>query len=59
MQKDALGIARRLLGGDRRRPPETAVIETLLRFGGGALAYALRSRIRVLLLRPKECYREA
>lgn len=35
------------------------MIETLLRFGGGALAYALRSRIRVMLLRPAERYREA
>ena len=35
------------------------MIETLLRFGGGALAYALRSRIRVMLLRPGERYREA
>jgi hypothetical protein len=59
MQKDALATARRLLECDRRRPAETDVIETLLRFGRGALAYALRSRIRVLLLRNGELYREA
>jgi hypothetical protein len=59
MQKDALVAARRLFDGDRRRPAETEVIETLLRFGRGALAYAARSRIRVLLLRGGELYREA
>src|SRR5579871_2283920 len=59
MQKDAAAIALRLLAGDRRRPPEPAVIETLIRFGRGALAYALRSRIRVMLLCAGELYREA
>jgi hypothetical protein len=59
MQKDALVAARRLFDGDRRRPAETEVIETLLRFGRGALIYAARSRIRVLLLRAGELYREA
>jgi len=57
MQKDALAIARRLF--DSRRPAEPKVVETLLRFGRGALAYASRSRIRVMLLRPGELYREA
>ncbi|HYL26364.1 MAG TPA: hypothetical protein VEW74_00950 [Candidatus Nitrosotalea sp.] len=57
MQKDALAIARRLF--ECRRPPEPEVVETLLRFGRGALAYASRSRIRVMLLRPGELYREA
>ncbi|MGA9273384.1 MAG: hypothetical protein WBV67_07850, partial [Candidatus Cybelea sp.] len=59
MQKDALVVVRRLFDGDRRRPAETEVIETLLRFGRGALLYAARSRIRVLLLRAGELYREA
>jgi len=59
MQKDALVTARRLFECDRRRPAENEVIETLLRFGRGALAYALRSRIRVMLLRHGELYREA
>jgi hypothetical protein len=59
MQKDALVAARRLFDGDRRRPAETEVVETLLRFGRGALLYAARSRIRVLLLRSGELYREA
>jgi hypothetical protein len=59
MQKDALVAARRLFDGDRRRPAETEVIETLLRFGRGALLYAVRSHIRVLLLRAGELYREA
>jgi hypothetical protein len=59
MHKDAAATARRLFSFDRRRPAEDDVIETLLRFGRGALAYALRSRIRIMLLRPRECYREA
>ncbi len=59
MQQDALAAARRLVAGDRRRPPEAAVIETLLRFGSGALHYALASRIRVMPLRAGERYRQA
>jgi hypothetical protein len=59
MQKDALVTARRLLASDRRRRGELEVIETLLRFGPGALAYAWRSRVRVVLLRSGELYREA
>jgi len=59
MQKDALATARRLFERDRRRAAEPHVLETLLRFGQGALSYALRSRIRILLLRAGELYREA
>lgn len=59
MPKDALATARRLFAADRRRAVEPSVLETLLRFGHGALAYALRSNIRILLLRPGERYREA
>ncbi len=59
MQKDATTTARRLFESPRRRPAEPQVIETLLRFGRAALAYALRHGIRVLLLRPGELYREA
>ncbi len=59
MQRDALAAARRLFESDRHRPPETEVVETLLRFGRGALAYAARSRVRVMLLRAGERYREA
>src|SRR5580700_4926399 len=59
MQKDAHAIARRLFECDRGRPAEAEVIDTLLRFGRGALLYAARSRIRVLLLRAGELYREA
>lgn len=58
MHKDAAAVARRLFDS-RRRPPEPDVVETLLRFGRGALAYAFRSRIRVMLLRQGELYREA
>lgn len=59
MQKDAFATARRLFDSDRQRPAESAVIDTLVRFGRGALAYAVRSRIRVMLLRTGELYREA
>jgi hypothetical protein len=59
MQKDALSIARRLFECELRRAAELEVLETLLRFGRGALAYALRSRIRVTLLRADELYHEA
>lgn len=67
MQNDAHSTARRLFEvvypersrGTRGRPPESGVVQTLLRFGAGALAYALRSRIRIALLRSGELYREA
>jgi len=59
MHKEALATARRLFEAERGRPPESDVVETLLRFGKGALAYALRSRIRVTLLRSGELYRQA
>ena len=59
MQKDAFATARRLFDSDRQRSAESAVIDTLVRFGRGALAYAARSRIRVMLLRSGELYREA
>lgn len=59
MQKDAVAAARRLFECERGRPAETAVIETLLRFGRGALAYAGRNKIRVMLLYPGELYRQA
>ncbi len=59
MQKDALATARRLFEADRQRPAESEVLDTLVRFGRGALGYAARSRIRVMLLRPGELYREA
>src|SRR5580700_4377413 len=59
MQKDAHAIARRLFECDRGRPAEAEVIDTLLRFGRGALAYASRNRIRVTLLHTGELYRQA
>jgi hypothetical protein len=57
MQPDAVSLARRLF--DAACPAEPPVVETLIRFGTGALAYALASRIRIALLRPGELYREA
>lgn len=59
MQKDALAAVRRLFPRDCGRAAEPPVIETLLRFGPGALAYAVRSRVRIVLLRTGELYREA
>jgi hypothetical protein len=59
MHKDVLVIARRLFASERRRTAEQAVLETLARFGRGALSYALRSRIRVVSLRTGELYKEA
>ncbi len=59
MQIDAGGVAERLFESDRARPAERAVIETLLRFGRGPLAYARAARVRVMLLRPGEAYRAA
>ena len=59
MQRDPAVTARRLFESPRRRPAEPAVVATLLLFGQGALAYAARRGIRILLLRPGELYREA
>ncbi|HEY4434028.1 MAG TPA: hypothetical protein VGM99_06460 [Candidatus Cybelea sp.] len=59
MQKDPVVIARRLFENVRRRPAEPVVVATLLLFGQGALAYAVRRGIRILLLRPGELYRQA
>jgi hypothetical protein len=59
MHNDVVAIAARLFESDRKRPPEPAVLETLLRFGRGALAFAHAGRIRVILLRAAEPYRDA
>jgi hypothetical protein len=59
MRSDAVSTARRLFEHDRRRPIEPQVLATLLRFGAGALGYALRGRTRIVLLHPKERYRAA
>jgi hypothetical protein len=57
MQHDAAALARRLFDSDRQSEPP--VVETLVRFGAGALSYAIAARIRIALLRPRELYREA
>jgi hypothetical protein len=57
MQHDAAALAKRLF--DTERPSEQAVTDTLVRFGAGALSYAIAGRIRIALLRPRELYREA
>jgi hypothetical protein len=59
MRNDAVSTARRLFEHGRRRPIEPQVLATLLRFGVGALGYALRARTQIVLLRPSEGYRTA
>lgn len=59
MRKHAAATARRLFSFDASRPPEPEVVETLLRFGRGALAYALKNHVRIILLRHGELYRDA
>jgi hypothetical protein len=59
MQNDALMLAAALFDRDGSRPPEAAVLETLARFGRGALAYARAAGIRVRLLRGSEAYSSA
>jgi hypothetical protein len=59
MQDDATLIATRLFAEPEKRPIERAVLETLQRFGTGALVFALQSRVRVVLLRRGESYRGA
>ena len=48
-----------MCAGDERRPAEGPVIQTLLRFGSGALEYALARRVRVVLLHAGERYAAA
>lgn len=59
MRDDVFALANRLFDSDGNRPSERAVIETLARFGRGALAYAVGGRIRVALLRRAERYGSA
>jgi hypothetical protein len=59
MQNDAVTLAQRLFESGRAHDAQAAVVETLLRFGSGALAFALRSHIRVVLLQESELYRDA
>ncbi|MBV8374225.1 MAG: hypothetical protein JO302_01840 [Candidatus Eremiobacteraeota bacterium] len=59
MRKDGTLDVRRLFVNVRHRPPESVVVETLLRFGSGALAYARRGGVRVALLHDGEPYRSA
>ncbi|HVA33851.1 MAG TPA: hypothetical protein VNG31_06860, partial [Candidatus Baltobacteraceae bacterium] len=59
MHNDPTLAAARLFLAHPKRPPETAVIDTLVRFGCGALIYAKRSSVAVALLRDGEFYRHA
>jgi hypothetical protein len=59
MRKATAAIARRLFAGENERPAETPVLETLGRFGAAALHFAAESRVRIVLLRAGECYRDA
>src|SRR5581483_3299853 len=59
MRKATAAIARRLFSGEAERPAETSVLDTLGRFGAAALHFAAESRVRIVLLRAGECYRDA
>lgn len=59
MRKATAAIARRLFAGDRQPSAESAVLETLGRFGAAALQFAAESRVRIVLLHAGERYREA
>jgi hypothetical protein len=59
MGNDAISLAHRLFESSRIHESQSVVVETLLRFGSGALAFALRSHIRVVLLHRDELYRDA
>ena len=59
MQDDAARVAARLFDDRRAQPIEEGVLQTLVRFGVGALSYALALGIRVVLLRHGERYRDA
>jgi hypothetical protein len=59
MRTDDTQDVRRLFVDVRQRMPESIVIETLLRFGSGALEYAYRSGVRIALLHAGELYRDA
>src|SRR6185437_12140151 len=56
---DAAATARRLFEDGGQQPLESGVLETLVRFGSDALAFALDARIRVRLLRGAQKYRDA
>ncbi len=59
MHDDAASVASRLFHTRPERPVEPGVLATLVRFGRGALTYALAGGVRVLLLRHGERYRDA
>lgn len=59
MQDDAASVAEQLFYDRLARPVERVVLDTLVRFGAGALSYALSAGVRVVLLRTNERYREA
>lgn len=59
MSGDAAATARRLFEDGGQQPLEGGVLETLVRFGSDALAFALGARIRVRLLRGTQKYRDA
>ncbi len=57
--QEAPQAAVRALFTDNTRPPEAEILETLLRFGAGALAFARRNGVRVVPLRRGELYSRA
>jgi hypothetical protein len=59
MHHDAASAARQLFVCDERRNVDMATVETLVRFGIGALRFAARGAIGIALLAPEELYRHA
>ena len=59
MREDARTVASRLFAEPHKRPVEQAILETLVRFGTGALTFAVRARVRVIALHDGETYRHA
>jgi hypothetical protein len=59
MANDVAALARELFSCDVGRTAETAIVQTLARYGAGALSFALGRRICVVPLRDGERYRSA
>jgi hypothetical protein len=59
MANDVAALARELFPCDVGRTPESAIVQTLARYGAGALSFALGRRICVVPLRDGERYRSA
>jgi hypothetical protein len=59
MYDEGAQIAHALFACEPGRVPEASVVATLARFGKGALAYARAGRIRIVLMKEGQAYRQA